>query len=44
MPLLFSKGEADWTDHLLIGGRVIDGDVHGDAKPWLHVRKNGLGY
>jgi 3-hydroxy-9,10-secoandrosta-1,3,5(10)-triene-9,17-dione monooxygenase reductase component len=37
-------GEADWTDHLLIGGRVIDGDVHGDAKPWLHVRKNGLGY
>lgn len=37
-------GEADWSDHLLLCGRVLGGDATRDRKPWVHLRKNGLGY
>ena len=35
---------ADWSDHVLFCGQVVDGDGRLDAAPMVHVRKNGLGY
>ena len=37
-------GEADWSDHLLLCGRVLGGSATSDVKPWVHLRKNGLSY
>lgn len=37
-------GEADWTDHVVFCGRVIDGDRTDDDQPLTHVRKDGLSY
>jgi flavin reductase (DIM6/NTAB) family NADH-FMN oxidoreductase RutF len=37
-------GEADWTDHILLCGHVVAGDVVHEARPWVHLRKNGLVY
>lgn len=37
-------GEGDWTDHLLMCGHVVGGRAEGESKPWVHLRKNGLGY
>ncbi|MEZ5966642.1 MAG: flavin reductase family protein [Planctomycetota bacterium] len=37
-------GEADWSDHLLLCGHVVGGAAEAEAKPWVHLRKNGLGY
>jgi flavin reductase (DIM6/NTAB) family NADH-FMN oxidoreductase RutF len=31
-------------DHRLIVGRIVEGAVRGEARPWVHVRKNGLSY
>jgi flavin reductase (DIM6/NTAB) family NADH-FMN oxidoreductase RutF len=31
-------------DHELVVGRVLSGRVHGDTRPMVHVRKNGLNY
>ncbi len=37
-------GRADAGDHTLVIGRVTAGAVLHDAKPTVHVRKNGLRY
>lgn len=37
-------GRADAGDHMLVIGRVTAGAVLHDAKPTVHVRKNGLRY
>ncbi len=37
-------GEVDWTDHLLLCGKVVDGDAVSEPRPWVHLRKNGLSY
>lgn len=37
-------GRADGGDHELVIGRVEGGRLHGDGKPWVHVRKSGLSY
>ena len=37
-------GEADWTDHLVLCGKVIGGDARPEPRPWVHLRKNGLRY
>lgn len=37
-------GEADWTDHVVFCGRVVDGDRIDDDQPLTHVRKSGLSY
>ena len=37
-------GEADWTDHIVFCGRVIDGNRLDDDQPLTHVRKDGLSY
>ena len=37
-------GRADGGDHTLVIGRVTAGAVLHDAKPTVHVRKNGLRY
>lgn len=37
-------GEADWSDHLLLCGHVVGGNALPEAKPWVHLRKNGLAY
>ncbi|MEM7203827.1 MAG: flavin reductase family protein [Planctomycetota bacterium] len=37
-------GEADWSDHLVFCGRVVDGGRSDDDQPLTHVRKNGLVY
>ena len=37
-------GEADWTDHVIVCGRVLDGGRLDDDQPLTHVRKNGLSY
>jgi flavin reductase (DIM6/NTAB) family NADH-FMN oxidoreductase RutF len=37
-------GEADWCDHLVLCGHVMGGDAVAEAKPWVHLRKNGLAY
>ena len=37
-------GEADWTDHVVFAGRVIDGARADDDQPLTHVRKDGLNY
>jgi flavin reductase (DIM6/NTAB) family NADH-FMN oxidoreductase RutF len=37
-------GEADWSDHLLLCGHVVGGNAVAEAKPWVHLRKNGLAY
>lgn len=31
-------------DHHLFFARVVGGAQHGEARPWIHVRKNGLKY
>jgi len=31
-------------DHDIVIGRIIAGRLHGDAAPYIHVRKNGLSY
>ena len=37
-------GEADWTDHLVLCGKVTEGGRADDEQPLTHVRKNGLAY
>lgn len=37
-------GEAEWTDHIVYCGRVIDGGRLDDDQPMTHVRKDGLSY
>ena len=37
-------GEADWTDHVVFCGLVIDGARIDDDQPLTHVRKDGLRY
>ena len=37
-------GEADWSDHIVYCGRVIDGGRLDDDQPMTHVRKDGLSY
>lgn len=37
-------GEADWSDHVVVCGEVLDGDRRDDDPPLTHVRKNGLNY
>jgi flavin reductase (DIM6/NTAB) family NADH-FMN oxidoreductase RutF len=31
-------------DHHVVFGRVMAGEIRGDAKPYVHTRKNGLKY
>lgn len=37
-------GEADWSDHIVFCGVVLDGDRIDDDQPLTHVRKDGLNY
>lgn len=37
-------GRCDAGDHELVIGRVVGGRLHGDGKPMVHIRKNGLKY
>ena len=37
-------GEADWSDHVVFCGQVVDGDRVDDDQPLTHVRKDGLQY
>ena len=37
-------GRCDGGDHELLIGRVVGGRLHGEGKPYLHVRKSGLRY
>ncbi len=37
-------GEADWTDHIVFCGRVIDGGRIDEDQPLTHVRRDGLNY
>ncbi|MFO0809556.1 MAG: flavin reductase family protein [Gemmataceae bacterium] len=37
-------GRASGGDHELLIARVEAGSLHSDGKPWVHLRKNGLGY
>jgi len=38
-------GRADGGDHELLIARVEGGQLRAtDARPWVHVRKNGLSY
>lgn len=34
----------DVGDHTLVIGQVVDGDLLHDARPIVHIRKNGLSY
>jgi len=31
-------------DHQLFIGRINDGALRGEGRPWVHIRKNGLNY
>ncbi len=37
-------GTGDWSDHLVVCGRVLDGGRSDEDQPLTHVRKNGLSY
>lgn len=37
-------GNIDAGDHILFLARIVDGALHVDAKPMVHVRKSGLNY
>lgn len=37
-------GRSTPGDHHVVFGRVLAGEIHGDAKPYVHTRKNGLKY
>jgi flavin reductase (DIM6/NTAB) family NADH-FMN oxidoreductase RutF len=38
------RGEAAWSDHVIVCGEVLEGRRHDDASPRVHVRENGLSY
>ncbi len=38
------QGAADWCDHMVLFGKVVGGDIKGEADPLVHLRKNGLNY
>lgn len=33
-----------WSDHAVVCGEVVDGELRTDAPPLVHVRKNGFSY
>ena len=37
-------GEAQWSDHVVFAGEVLDGGLRGGGEPMVHVRKTGLSY
>lgn len=37
-------GSMDAGDHRIYVGEVIEGEVHCDAKPYVHLRANGMRY
>ena len=37
-------GEAEWGDHIVFCGEVVDGERVDDDQPLTHVRRNGMSY
>jgi len=37
-------GEADWSDHLVFCGKVVNGACRREDPPLVHIRKNGFSY